>query len=946
MRAMTCFARMQSRAPLGRPWDWALLWIMAALGVLVAGASSTPARAQTAKDQIVIEVLGRASYRTYQELDLQIEYALSKRPDRLIDFAAHWRDPVEEDELVASTYLHHRYVDAGFEISSARWNDSAVMLRRLDERSYAYPKGPGRLTLRAKLKVPRGKWPLGCVRGRCAVVGALALLPASVDAQGDQAWPMALPYRIEWKGAGRPADLVVHASKQGEPIVAPSLFWGMDKGALCPRLNFWYRGVHVQIDGALAPMHRSLNNVARWPWPRHQLGHLENLAKEAIDTALAKGLRPSFGQKLSLVVGPLRAQMVQSYAGMVLVSDRYLDTMPLARFSKFHDASVVRGILDALSFSALAGAASPRELVWVPGAIGASMVPAWRERRRLRDEDMAQILSPVGFIPGVDDLLYSGQASQAGSFFRSADDDLKLRRHPMYFANQTPTGFRIYRKLSQRLGEETFAKWRSALLSKPGQDPIALAQAYSSSDLSAFFKQWLGAYPSVDYAVSGVRSWSCPEGYCHEISLRRYADGPVHEAVQLRVRSKDGEHQDLLWTPEGPGDIDDAVFVTTKGRFASVELDPEHRLQEEAREPTRSFEKDAHGDPRFNNRLPGRLRWVYTGIYFSLALSELLRAETRDAKLRTFSGYLSWEAGLKRDLRRMFTFSLSKGRSNWLAGSAGMTMQFGRKITGNRRLYALRVGAHLAWLTRAGFDAQGGIGGTWRLSLSRDTRRFSRAPQSGHRSRIALARHDDWLAPKGAGLAHRSDWSFGLSHAKYFKLAHNHVLALQGSLSASFRLSSPMFRGLVRAGGIGGLSGFGADELFGRGVAMLKAEYRHIFLDSLRFNLLGLFWVKDIGGAAFAGAAFVSDCDGIKGFEKSQNYVGQIGYGLTGRYDILGIAPQMMRIGVAIPIGRSRRECLGKVFPDALAQRQGLEATKAPQLLAPFGLNISFSHDF
>lgn len=913
-----------------------------------AGASSSAVGAQRAESKILITVRDRVSYRTYQELDLQIEYRLSKRPDRLISFAAHWRDPQEQDELVASTYLHHPYVGADLSLRHAEWNGEEVELKPLDAHSFAYPAGQGRLVLRAKLKVPRGKWPLGCVRGRCASVGALALLPARFDPKSEQAWPLKASYEIRWSGPHRPKDLVVHdsAARQGQPIVAPALFWGLDAGPLRRRSSFWHRGLQVQIDGALAPRHRSLQNVARWPWPRNQRGHLETLAKEAIDTALAQGISPRFGQRLRLVVGPLHAQMAQSYAGLVLVSDRYLDTMPMARFSKFHDASVVRGILDALAFGVFVEDANPRDLLWLPGAVGASMVPAWRSARRFRDEDMTQILSPVGFIPGVDDLLYSGQASQAGSFFRSADDDLKLRRHPMYFSNHTPTGFRIYRKLSQRIGEKDFAAWRSQMLAHPEKDPQALARSVGGKDLAAFFEQWLGPYPSVDYAVTKVQSRACAEGHCHKISLRRYADDQIHEGVQLAVRSKDGTRKDIMWRPKGTGDVQEVISVFTPAPLDHVELDPEHRLLESAREPTRFFERKAQGDPRFNNRSPGDLRLVYTGVYVSLALSELLRAKTRDAKLRSFSGFLSWEAGLKRDLRRMFTFSLSKGRSNWLAGSVGMTLQFGRKITGNRRLYALRMGAYLAWLTDAGLDRQGGIGGTWRLSLGRDTRRFARAPQGGHRSRISLARHDDWLAPRKERLMHRSDWSVGVSHAKYIRLAHNHVLALQGKATASFLQSRDMFRGLVRAGGIGGLSGFGADELFGRAVAMLKAEYRHIFFDSLRWNLLGLVWVKDIGGAAFAGTAFVSDCEGMSGFGKTQNYVGQVGYGITSRYDILGIAPQMMRIGVAVPLGRARRRCLGRSFPEELAKRQGLDAGRASELLAPFGLNISFSHDF
>lgn len=760
-------------------------------------------------------------------------------------------------------------------------------------------------------------------------------------------------YQIHWAAQHKPKDLVVHESGDaGHALLAPALFWGAGNGDLRASRRFYYRGVKVEIEGAFSPLNRSIHNVSPWPWPRNQAGRLRRLAQEAIDAALAMGVKLGLGQTLLLQTGPLRSSMAQSYSGMVIVSDRYLDTLPVERFSKMHDTQVVRAILDALCTANMVDRLGPADLVWAPRSVAASLIAAWRAQRKLRDEDMAQILKPVAFIPGVDTVLYSGQSTQSDVFFRSADDAMPLRRHPYYFSNQSPTGLRLYHKLKDRLGSQGFDAWRKALIEGSAREPRALAQSlapsWGAAGWSAFFAQWLGPYPSVDYAVGRTRSTAQEGGYRHEIELVRESEGPVYESVPVRVTDAQGTVVNRNWQPQGPGSLRETLVVRTPGKLVRVEIDPELRLQEESRIPTRSWEQKAQGDPRFNNSDRGDLRFVYTGIYFNVAFAELFRAKTSQARWRSFSGLLSWELGLKRDLRRMFYFVLSKGRTTWVSGDAGISMQFGRKITGNRRLYTVNVGAGADWLTRAGLDKMGGLGISQKLSVTRDTRRFRRSPQGGTRIRAGLSRNDDWLTgtPGQGKRLHRSDWSVGLSAARYFRLAHHHVLAAQARAYASFGLNRPMFRGLVRAGGIGGLSAFATDELYGRAVGMLKAEYRHIFADTLRLNALGLAWIRDLGGAAFVGGAFVSDCDRIGGFNKRSNYVGQVGYGLTMRYDLLGIAPMMVRLDLAMPLGRRARQCLGRAFPDALAERQGLPGHRAAELLAPFAFNFNVSHDF
>jgi hypothetical protein len=61
---------------------------------------------------------------------------------------------------------------------------------------------------------------------------------------------------------------------------------------------------------------------------------------------------------------------------------------------------------------------------------------------------------------------------------------------------------------------------------------------------------------------------------------------------------------------------------------------------------------------------------------------------------------------------------------------------------------------------------------------------------------------------------------------------------------------------------------------------------------------------------------------------------------------VLGVTPQLLRLDVAVPLGRKNTQCLGNAFPDYLATAQGLPAEDVRRLLPPVNINLTFNHPF
>lgn len=901
-------------------------------------------------------VRGRATYHLA---------APAKPGDRLVllDFAAFLReDPVHLDEAAVAGYVDGPF-DAG-SLSLVEHVGATAVERVGPRRDIVVTLSPGAevLTLDYVVEVPSRPWPFGCVRRTCSLSGALAPLP-SVPARGGRYLPAGgrVVQPVRWNvgevrlGGELPAptlsvgslsppppDRVIVSAGSGEAIAYPSVFWG-------PK---WYRDRVVRDGVEIDVLHRRPRPSGRTPAETHlQLwrdlpGHVETTGEEMV--ALLTAARPlPAGTRVKAVVGPLRSEVSQAHPGTLIVSDQALELFPSGRFEKFHLEAIARGWADVFAIEMFVGKHDPSTDLWLSGQVALALLDLWRARKEHADEFAADILRNLTFVPAVDRFLYTQQASFSQTYFRGVEDDLPLRNHPLWFAHGLPTGRRIHGKLTDTLGAERVGAFYDALLADLSSDPVALAEGIYGYTLDWFFDQWLGDYPEVDYWVGDVRSERIDGGWEHTITVNKRSRSPVVEPVQVLVTDKEGGSQYVVWngqdgnatTLDGePLEGSHTFVVRTPAKLDAVRLDPRKRLVQTPIDP-------ANVDPEFNDRDRPQFRFLYTGAGLSVAASEFVNAGTPSARFNAIAGFAAFEASLRRDLRRTGHVLVARDRESIIAVGSGVNLWWGQKVNHQRRRGRVRLFMTGGWLSDGSLDPTGGVRLTERISVIHDTRRFAWWPERGRSLSLGVMARQT-LRQRDGTADHRVDVAADAGWVQLWPLAHDHVIAtlVRGEIVVPL-VREPEFRSLTRVGGIGGLSGYAADEAFGLGQVAVQAEYRHVYVRNLHANIAHLLYGRSLGGVAFIGAATTSRCDSYGGWFGADSWYAQVGYGLTARLSILGVTPQLLKVEASVPlIRRNGVRCLDQVLPNYLAERQGLP--DANVLLPPFNVNVLFNQSF
>jgi len=883
----------------------------------------------------------------------------------LLDFAAFMAsEPRDLDEVALATYVAGPFDAAKMEITGV-WGGDAV--RRVGpRRDVVVPlhEGATEVILRYVVSVPRRYWPLGCAGGRCSLSGAVAPLP-SLPARGGDWLPSddRVIAPVRWiverarfgiRGDRRPGGTAISARKdpadelvviggRGELAPYPSILWGR----AWHRTERDFRGVKVTV------LHVHPRPGAQFPdetavqLRRDLVGHVLQTVDEIADLALGAGARAHGEIGLTVIQGPLRSELAQVHPGLVVVSDQAMEVLPAERLLKFHQEAIARALAEALVEQRVRGRQDASVGLWLPGQLALAILTQWRALREHRDEYAHDLLRNLTFVPNVDQFLYTQQASFSQSYFRGVEDDYPLRNHPLWFSHALPTGRRIHEKLVDTLSAAELGDLYVCLLADPGLDPQVAAERAYGHTLAWFFSQWLGPYPAVDYAITSVRTEPSGTGFHHEIEIERRGERPLIEPVALLVEERGGARHFLAWngelSPGLPAEEQPAVGrhrfeLETRKKIRTVTLDPRQRLVEQALPP------HDNDDPLFNDRRPAAFRFLYTGASLSIAASEFANATTVADRLNAISLYLAFEASLRRDLRRTGHLTIARDRESHLALGVATNLWFGAKVNSQRRRARVRLAASGSWLSTRSLDPTGGVRMIEQVSLIDDTRRFGWWPERGHRLSLSVAARQV-LRTDGA-TDHRFDVWAEAEWMQLWRLAQGHVIATLIATSITVPIASePEFRGLNRVGGIGGLSGYLADEVFGLGVLHALLEYRHALVWNMDLNLLHLLRVRGIGGAAFVGAASSSSCEAFAGWLGAKSWYAHAGYGLTAQLALLGIVPQLLRVEVAVPlVRRPGRGCLGETFPDFLAQRQSVES--ASVVLPDFNVNVLFNQPF
>ncbi|MGB1698677.1 MAG: hypothetical protein ACPHRO_01905, partial [Nannocystaceae bacterium] len=888
----------------------------------------------------------------------------------------------ELDEVRLESYADGPWQGSSTKVLQARVGRRMIELRpdRRGRFVIEVRSGEQEVELEYEVVVPRRAWPFGCARGRCSMMGAVAPLP-SVEARGGRylgdedrvvaatRWkvaasfdPRSRPRRRtgrsrEWVWLDRP--VVNDSSDVGGRVLAyPTVMWG----GPWLRQQTSYRGVDIVIFSSVhRPQDRVPNETKGQLYP-DGVGRILALAKEAIDVAAAAGVELPAGTVVPILHGPFRSNVAAGHPSGVLVSDRAFQVFPTDRVMKFHDAAVARAVLETLSGLFLAGRYDDSTSLWVSGMLSYALTQSWQYRRENRDEFAEDILGRVRFMPAVDRFLYTTQAQFSNSYFRGSEDEMPARNDARYFANALPTGRRIHEKAADLMGAAALWGFYGALIEDPTTAPAELLERAYGYTMGWFFDQWLGALVEADYGVKGIESTREGEGYRHRLTILKDVSAPIIEPLQVQVVLKSGDVVPLVWNGEqGPrdrvvarprsaagGDRIEHVFeFETDAPIKSIEIDPKQRIKQTSRIATSRGGRPDNSDPRFNDLSPKRGRFVYTGVGINVSLSEFANANTALARTNAVSAFLAFEASLRRDMRRTANFSIFTDRETIVGVGAAGNFYFLRPRNPQRRRLSLRVGGGVSWLNKQGLDDAGGVRMTESVSLVDNTTRFGWWPESGHFLDFSVTTGQTYPDAASPEEPFRATLGVGGGWVQYWRLAHEHVIASALRVGVVSPLTGPMqFRSLLRVGGIGGLAGFNANEVFGRGVARLQLEYRHLLMRHLSVNGLHVAWFRGLGGVLTGGVASASACDGLSGWFGSTSWYGTAGYAIQAQIQILGALPQLIRVEASVPIGRRTNQCLGATLPDKLAISQGLPPSSAASLLPPVSINVTFNHPF
>lgn len=773
------------------------------------------------------------------------------------------------------------------------------------------PVAPGErleLELAYEAHVPERYGGYGCLEGTCTLAGGLHPLLATLDPAG---WDLEAPPQVS-RFSGRlelAADAVIVAggavvkgavaTLAGGPapylpvVVAPVLH---EKQAV-------RRGVSVAYLSARAPPPAPDAAEQAFAYTEEDYAAMALAAAgDAIDLLHEIGAPVPEGTIFTIVEVPLRLDLAEAHPGLVLCSDRLFRLFPFRRFRKYHERELVRALFtEHLARRPAPEGVGARDALAGPETAAAYLMDLYTVREFHKQEFAREILAPVSFVPAVDQLIYAPQVAFAGAYFGAIADTDAFRDDPRRWNHERPAGHVLYHKLQDLLAPEAFGEaMRAVVLGERGVR--AAAEAAYGEPLGWFFRQWNGPYPEVDYALGARRREKLAGGtWRHTITVeKRVPPGrpaPV-EPVEVRVVDGGGARHLLRW--DGRGDRGEVVLETASGSLRSVHLDPRYRLVQAA--PPGSPD-----DPRFDDRDPPRLKFLYNNFGALLSVTDLSVALAADFSFRRIH-----------DNRNALRLQLYTTESVTVGGSIGYSRYFGPKITPNRPLGAL---AFRFGFARLDDDYAAGPGN--RLSLSvgigADDREVIFEPLRARGwsagGTWSVTRFD---ALEGTDASYRQTVSVYGDVTKIVTPVDGHTFV--GSVEAAAVAGDIEFRSqLLGAGGPTSLRGYAIGEIFGRSRLLAHGEWRGALRHDLGVNVGHFAFLRGVGAAAFVDVGALSGCSSYTDLVDADSLYASAGFGLRLFYDNFGVQPGMMALDLAVPLVIRPRDCLN--VPAAVTTR-------------------------
>jgi len=613
-------------------------------------------------------------------------------------------------------------------------------------------------------------------------------------------------------------------------------------------------------------------------------------ARDALRLADAAGFPRD--TPLTLVEAPLRHELVQAHGDVILVSDQIFRIFPLNRLRKFHRMEIAHAIFVALADAAVRAHETPADRDRAAGVLASYLTDVYTRAEFQYVEYFRELLSPIDFVPAIDQLLYAPLLASPSTYFGEVDDRDEIRDGVDRFTVFGPGPRFLYSKLLDLIGPALFP----ALARKLYIDHTPLRRAAADTfgaDLGWFWEQWLKWIPAINYRLESVRVTSGAAGAHVTIGVLREGD-VGREPVEVQVVDRHGDARTLVWDD---GERAHRFEVDLPAGLSSVEVDPRHRLVETA---SASHALDESDDPRMDNRKPPRWRLLYEGAGALFNISQ--------TSLNFFVGAL---AKPQHDLRRQIEFSAFHNETTQIGAGVNAGYGFGPQADRNRLMSLVFAGLsgarrNSAFGEKLGEPVQDG----WRMNVGvgwqHDTRDYFFDPWRAVGLSVA-AGYTLTTLDRGGRL---SQGSASLELLRLTQLAPGHVLAVDGNAEATFG-DVQLFDQLTFAGGPVALRGYGTDELLSRMRVIGRLELRDDYITGLDWNLLHFTTVRGFAGTLFADAAAIATCESIS-FARDRVFF-DAGYSFRVLHDAFGIHQQLLSIDVAVPLNRHDpyASCLG-----------------------------------
>ncbi len=766
------------------------------------------------------------------------------------------------------------------------------------------PLAPGErvsLVLTFRTEVPRRFGRLGRARGVLSLAGGFypqvaALRPSGWQLHGpfeDQSWNVQLELPSghhavlngELLVAARPPQTIEHELGR-----APYL-------ALVVTRNF--NRHRVRVGDVTVEL---LTTRTRYRAPRNERGCRDPLAPadagdstnwdyegrvlataESTLTVLGEmNLAPPPGTVVRLVETPLRLEMASPVPGAALISDRVYRITPLEQFHRLHDQQVAR----AIGWVALESIVRREEIDdrgWVLDFLAQAVADAHATSRQGgRGPGLRRLLRIGAFIPDIDRLLYAPLIEFRHLFLRPFRDEDPIRDEPWRLSNSWPRGAVLHDKLVDLVGQEAVQE----LLLRYFTEERSLRQLVSAQvgeDMSWFFEQWMGPYPSVNYRLADVSSEELANGrYRHRITVERQGEA-IREPVVMRVVERGGRSHEIRWDGRGSSGV---VTAETESPLSRVELDPHRRLVEDYR---------VNGDgPRLDNVSP--VQWrppVLNALLLYLSATESAWFALVDFSLRR-----------QYDARNAFRLRLEYDPRG-IDGDLFYQRGLGRMLDPDSTSWYLSVGlSGLRMMsdfdeTRADATAFGVT-----VAASHDTRWYRYDPMDGWGLRLSMSGF--------ASVTDDGDWGWSISGAGrvagHWTPRVGHTFTGYGGGGIVF--GEPLVEQLQSISDRMMLRAFEADETLGRARLYLGVEYRWTMIHDLDINLFHLARLRAIFVALFAAAGTVSRREDLSGMFEAERFFTEVGGGLRLLLEIGGFMPYILAVDLAYPITpRERFRC-------------------------------------